>query len=144
MAEDRKQKQPAWRGSGQQRQGQGRGGNRHQQRSRYGQGGHQQNRRGELPPLEEKTIRPIEVDVRYGDVGQALRVLKNRMSKEGLLQELKRRRHAEKPSEKKRRKQREALRRLRKSKGRARRTGWRRSKPRSKVVASVPIQKDGE
>jgi small subunit ribosomal protein S21 len=66
-------------------------------------------------------------------------VLKNKMSKEGVLQELKRRRAAEKPSVKKRRKHREALKRTRKSKGRARRLNQRRHRPRSKVVCSVPL-----
>lgn len=66
----------------------------------------------------EPRICPLEVIVRDNDVVQALKVLKSKMSKEGVLSELKRRRFAEKPSEKKRRKHREALKKLRKSRGR--------------------------
>jgi len=65
----------------------------------------------------EPRIGPLEVIVRDNDVIQALKILKNKMSKEGVLTELKRRRFAEKPSEKKRRKHREALKKLRKSRG---------------------------
>jgi small subunit ribosomal protein S21 len=130
--------QPAWRkkeGGRPQHQQRGRGGGRRP---------HQQQRdQQKLPPLSETRapdIRPVEVTVRDGDIGQALRVLKTRMSKEGLLSELKRRRHAEKPSEKKRRKRREAMKRMRKSKGRKRRQDWwKKGGKRSKVVASVPL-----
>ena len=66
----------------------------------------------------EPKIGPLEVIVRDNDVVQALKILKNKMSKEGVLTELKNRRYAEKPSEKKRRKHREALKKLRKSRGR--------------------------
>jgi small subunit ribosomal protein S21 len=61
---------------------------------------------------------PIEVEVRNGDIDQALRELKNKLSKDGILAELKARRCYEKPSEKKRRKHREALKQMRKSRGR--------------------------
>jgi small subunit ribosomal protein S21 len=71
----------------------------------------------ESKPYEPR-VGPLEVIVRDNDVVQALKVLKNKMSKEGILTELKRRRFAEKPSEKKRRKHREALKKLRKSRGR--------------------------
>lgn len=64
------------------------------------------------------SIGPIEVEVRNGDIDQALKELKNKLSKDGILGELKARRCYEKPSEKKRRKHREALKALRKSRGR--------------------------
>ena len=129
--------QPAWRkkeGGRQNQQQRGRGGRRPNQ---------DQHDREKIIPLSETRppdIRPVEVTVRDGDISQALRALKTRMSKEGLLSELKRRRHAEKPSEKKRRKRRESTKRLRKSKGRKRRQDWwKHGGKRSKVVASVPI-----
>ena len=56
--------------------------------------------------------RPIEVDVR-DSLEKAMKILKQKMSKEGILQELKRRRFYEKPSVKKKRKAREARKRLR-------------------------------
>ena len=61
---------------------------------------------------------PIEVEVRDGNIDQAIRELKNKMSKDGILAELKVRRCYEKPSEKKRRKHREAIKKTRKSRGR--------------------------
>ena len=63
-------------------------------------------------------IGPLEVEVRDNNIDQALKVLKHKMSAEGVLTELKRRRFAEKPSEKRRRKHREALKKIRKSRGR--------------------------
>ena len=63
-------------------------------------------------------ISVVEVEVRNGDIDQALKELKNKMSKDGILAELKARRSYEKPSEKKRRKHREALKKMRKSRGR--------------------------
>ncbi len=63
-------------------------------------------------------VGPIEVEVRNGDIDRALRELKNKLSKDGILAELKARRCYEKPSEKKRRKHREALKKMRKSRGR--------------------------
>ena len=57
----------------------------------------------------------LEVVVINDDIQQALKVLKNKMSKEGVLSELKQRRAYEKPSEKKRRKHREALKKARKT-----------------------------
>lgn len=113
--------------------------------------GRQKQRRGErrpdksdrdkpLPEMRAPEMRPIEVVVRGDDINQALRVLKMRMSKEGVLSEVKRRRHAEKPSDKKRRKHREAMKCMRKSKGRRRRQNWWKHGKRSGVAASVPIQ----
>ena len=58
--------------------------------------------------------RPLEVTVRDDRVEQAIRQLKNRMAREGVLRELKNRRHYFKPSELKRIKSREAARRRRK------------------------------
>ncbi len=58
--------------------------------------------------------RPLEVSVRDDRVDQAIRQLKNRMAREGVLRELKNRRHYFKPSELKRIKRREAARRRRK------------------------------
>jgi small subunit ribosomal protein S21 len=54
------------------------------------------------------------VDVK-DNLDKALRALKNRMSREGVLQELKKRRFFEKPSVKRKRKIREAQKRLRRS-----------------------------
>jgi small subunit ribosomal protein S21 len=82
----------------------------------------------------ENQLSPTEVTVRDNNIEQALRVLKNKMAKENVLGDLRARRYFEKPSEKKRRKMREALRKAVPSK----------KKPwvkRSKVVASVPINK---
>lgn len=58
--------------------------------------------------------RPLEVVVKDDRVEQAIRQLKNRMAREGVLRELKNRRHYFKPSELKRIKSREAARRRRK------------------------------
>ena len=60
---------------------------------------------------------PLEVEVINDDIEHAIKILKNKMSKDGILSELKRRRFAEKPSEAKRRKRREAQKKLRKSRG---------------------------
>ena len=54
------------------------------------------------------------VFVRDNNVEQALRVLKKRMQREGILKEIKLRRHFEKPSEKRVRERSEAIRRARK------------------------------
>ena len=56
--------------------------------------------------------KPIEVDVR-DSLEKAMKILKQKMSKEGILQEVKRRRFFEKPSVKRKRKMREARKRLR-------------------------------
>ena len=63
---------------------------------------------------EAVVCRPLEVVVRDDRVEQAIRQLKNRMAREGVLRELKNRRHYFKPSELKRIKSREAARRRRK------------------------------
>jgi small subunit ribosomal protein S21 len=67
--------------------------------------------------LEERCLetllgRPLEVEVR-DSVDKALKILKQKMSKEGILQEIKRRRYYEKPSVKRKRKMREARKRRR-------------------------------
>jgi small subunit ribosomal protein S21 len=56
----------------------------------------------------------VQVLVRDNNVDQALRVLKKKMQREGILRELKQRRHYEKPSEKRVREAAEAVRRARK------------------------------
>lgn len=56
--------------------------------------------------------KPVEVEVR-DSLEKAMKILKQKMSKEGILQELKRRRFYEKPSVKRKRKMREARKRLR-------------------------------
>ena len=56
----------------------------------------------------------ITVDVRKGNLEQAMRVLKRKVQKEGLLRELKMRQSFEKPSEKKRRKKKEGIANFRK------------------------------
>ena len=63
---------------------------------------------------EAVLCRPLEVQVRDDRVEQAIRQLKNRLAREGVLRELKNRRHYFKPSELKRIKRREAARRRRK------------------------------
>jgi small subunit ribosomal protein S21 len=63
---------------------------------------------------EAVLCRPLEVHVRDDRVEQAIRQLKNRLAREGVLRELKNRRHYFKPSELKRIKRREAARRRRK------------------------------
>ncbi len=56
--------------------------------------------------------RPIEVEVR-GSLEKALKILKQRLSKESVPQEVKRRRFFEKPNVRRKRKMREASKRLR-------------------------------
>ena len=51
----------------------------------------------------------ITIQVRNGNVEQALRVMKKKLQKNGVLKELKARQYFEKPSEKKRRKKKEVL-----------------------------------
>ena len=62
--------------------------------------------------LESLLGRPLEVEVR-DSLEKAMKILKQKMSKEGILQEVKRRRFYEKPSVKKKRKTREARKRRR-------------------------------
>lgn len=57
----------------------------------------------------------MQVLVRDNNVDQALRVLKKKMQREGILRELKRRKAYEKPSERKAREKAEAIRRGRKA-----------------------------
>ena len=56
----------------------------------------------------------MQVLVRDNNVDQALRVLKKKLQREGVLRELKLRRHYEKPSERAAREKQEAIRRARK------------------------------
>ena len=56
----------------------------------------------------------MQVLVRDNNVEQALRALKRKLQREGVLRELKARRHYEKPSEKRAREAQEAVRRARK------------------------------
>ena len=51
----------------------------------------------------------IVVTVRNGNLEQAMRVLKRKVQKEGIVKELKMRQYFEKPSEKKRRKKKENI-----------------------------------
>lgn len=51
----------------------------------------------------------ITVEVRKGNVEQAMRVLKRKVQKEGLIKELRARQSYEKPSAKKRRKKKEQI-----------------------------------
>lgn len=61
-----------------------------------------------------KETTTLIVYVRDNNVDQALRVLKKKMQREGTFREMKRRRHYEKPSERRARESAEAARRLRK------------------------------
>ena len=54
-------------------------------------------------PMDNAFGKPVEVEVR-DSLEKAMKILKQKMSKEGILQELKRRRFYEKPSVKKKRK----------------------------------------
>ncbi len=62
----------------------------------------------------------MEVQVKDNNVEKALRVLKRKLTREGVFRQLKEKRWAEKPSDQKRRKQRQARRRLRRQLARAR------------------------
>jgi small subunit ribosomal protein S21 len=57
----------------------------------------------------------IEIIVKDNDVDQALKVLKRKIARDGILKQLKTKRAYEKPSEKRKRKERESLRRIRKA-----------------------------
>lgn len=63
--------------------------------------------------------RPLEVKVDGRGVESAIRLFKKLILRDGILKELKRRAHFEKPGEKRRRKVREAARRLRRQAARA-------------------------
>lgn len=65
-------------------------------------------------PSEAIQCRPLEVVVGDRGIERAIKHLKRKMASEGILRELKRRRHYMKPSIKKRKKQSEAARRRRK------------------------------
>src|SRR5262245_25701599 len=73
---------------------------------------------GEAPSCTDPSLmeplfgKPVEVEVR-DSLEKAMKILKQKMSKEGILQELKRRRFYEKPSVRRKRKMREARKRLR-------------------------------
>ena len=69
-------------------------------------------RNGTGDHLETLLGRPLEVEVR-DSIEKAMKILKQKMSKEGILQEIKRRRYHEKPSVKRKRKMREARKRRR-------------------------------
>jgi len=56
----------------------------------------------------------MQVSVRDNNVDQALRALKQKLQREGVLREMKLKQHFEKPSEKKAREKAEAIRRSRK------------------------------
>jgi small subunit ribosomal protein S21 len=73
----------------------------------------------------------MQVTVRDNNVDQALKVLKKKMQREGVFREMKRRKHYEKPSEKRARERGEAIRRARKlARKRAQREGLLPSKKR--------------
>jgi len=57
----------------------------------------------------------LDITVRGNDIERALRDLKRTLQKEGFFKEIKKRKHYEKPSVKKKRKQAEAARRRRKA-----------------------------
>jgi small subunit ribosomal protein S21 len=63
--------------------------------------------------------RPLEVSVGDRGVEAALRIFKRLVLRDGILRDLKRRAHYEKPGDRRRRKQRESVRRLRKQRVRA-------------------------
>ena len=64
----------------------------------------------------------ITIQVRNGNLEQALRVLKKKSQKSGILKELKARQYYEKPSEKKRRKKKEGIANVKKKKAKLLRT----------------------
>jgi len=83
-------------------------------------------------PVERRI--PLQVEVRENNVDQALKVLKRKLQREGVMRELKRRRAYEKPSEKRVRKENEAVRRSRKlARKQAQREGLI-AKPRAKTA----------
>lgn len=77
-------------------------------------------KKGQQQKKDSFRIGPLEVEVINNDIERAIKELKNKVSREGVLTELKKKRFAEKPSEVKRRKHREALKKMRKTKGRRR------------------------
>ena len=69
---------------------------------------------GVFAVLEGSDANMVEIYVRQNNVDQALRALKKKLQNEGVLREMKSRKHYEKPSEKRVREQAEAVRRARK------------------------------
>ena len=72
----------------------------------------------------------MQVHVRDNNVDQALRALKKKLQNEGILREMKARKHYEKPSEKRVREQAEAVRRARK-----------RARKRAQMEGLIPMKK---
>jgi small subunit ribosomal protein S21 len=72
---------------------------------------------------QSRKSRALAVYVDDRGLESALRTFKKLVAKEGLLKDLKRRQHYEKPGERRRRKQREAMRRRRRQEARSRATG---------------------
>jgi small subunit ribosomal protein S21 len=72
---------------------------------------------------QSRKSRALAVFVDDRGLESALRTFKKLVAKEGLLKDLKRRQHYEKPGERRRRKQREAMRRRRRQEARSRATG---------------------
>lgn len=66
--------------------------------------------------MRDKNYMPqgIVVEVQYGDLERALKKLKKKVQNEGIFQELKKREHFVKPSEKKRRAKGQAISRIKK------------------------------
>ncbi|MBW1708427.1 MAG: 30S ribosomal protein S21 [Deltaproteobacteria bacterium] len=67
----------------------------------------------------------MQIFVKDNDVEHALKVLKRKIARDGLLKQLKTKRAYEKPSEKRKRKERESLRRIRKAMARRNRRSGR-------------------
>ena len=64
----------------------------------------------------------ITIQVRNGNVEQALRVMKKKLQKNGVLKELKARQYFEKPSERRRRKKKEGIANVKKKQAKLLRT----------------------
>lgn len=64
---------------------------------------------------------PIQVQVRNGNLEQAMRVLKKKVQKEGIIKYYKEKQYFEKPSEKKRRKKKEAIKNYKKTQAKMKR-----------------------
>jgi len=64
--------------------------------------------------MSEPSRAKLAIEVKHNDVEFALRLLKRQVQKSGLLRELRRRRHYEKPSERRRRQQRVGIKNTRK------------------------------
>ena len=62
-------------------------------------------------------LRPLEVEVRGNDIDEAIKVLRHKIAKDGILAALKNKRNFEKKSDERRRKSREAQKKLRRSRG---------------------------